>query len=822
MAVLHRGIPAGVRLFVLPLLAVGGLISSGCSGCGAPQVVPPAGITVSETSGPTTEAGAQATFSVALASQPKADVVVEFTSGDPAEGSASGLLTFTPVNWNAPQTVVVTGVDDDVADGPQSYTVVFSPAQSSDPEYAGMTANPVALLNTDDDTAGLTVSAPSGSTGEAGTQATFTVVLNTQPRSEVKVSVSSERESEGTVGSDELVFTPTNWKAPQTVVVTGVNDDVADGPQTYAVTVSVQPASSEEFRGVAAATVELTNVDDDSAGISVSEVSGPTTEAGGQATFTVVLNSKPIEDVTVSFTSDSTDEGMLTAESLAFTPLNWNAPQTVVVTGVNDDLADGNQPYNIVFADAVSGDPDYAGIVAPSVTLTNTDDETAGITVSALSGLTTEAGGQATFTVVLNSEPYADVTVNFASNNPAEGTLTVSSLTFTAQNWRAPQTVVVTGVNDDLADGNQPYAIVFSATTSADAAYAAITPTNVGMTNTDDDSAGITVSAISGPTSEAGGQATFTVVLNSQPYADVTVNFASNSSDEGTVPAGSITFTPVNWRAPQTVVVTGVNDDLADGNQPYAIAFSATTSADPAYAATTPANVAVTNTDNDSAGITVSAVSGATTEAGGQATFTVVLRSEPFANVTVNFASNTPGEGVTGVSSLLFTPANWNAPRTVTVTGVNDDFADGNQPYAIVFSATTSGDPAYAAITPANVAVTNTDNDSAGITVGAISGSDHRGRSAGQLLRGPHLEALRRRDGELRLQQHRRRHGEPDQPHVHLVELERAAVGDGDRRERRLRRREPAVRDRLLRHDQRRPRVRGHHPGERGGQQHGQ
>jgi hypothetical protein len=129
------------------------------------------------------------------------------------------------------------------------------------------------------------------------------------------------------------------------------------------------------------------------------------------------------------------------------------------------------------------------------------------------------------------------------------------------------QTVTVTGVNDNLADGEQPYAIVFTATTSSDGAYAAITPGNVAVANTDNDSAGIKVSAISGKTSEDLTQATFTIVLNSQPTADVTVNFGSSDPGEGTVNPGNVTFTAGNWNAAQTVAVTGVNDDLADGEQ---------------------------------------------------------------------------------------------------------------------------------------------------------------------------------------------------------------------------------------------------------------
>ena len=61
---------------------------------------------------------------------------------------------------------------------------------------------------------------------------------------------------------------------------------------------------------------------------------------------------------------------------------------------------------------------------------------------------------------------------------------------------------------------------------------------------------------------------------------------------------------------------------------PTRIVTAAATSADAVYNGVNAADVAVTNTDNDAAGITVTPTSGlVTTEAGGTATFTVVLTS---------------------------------------------------------------------------------------------------------------------------------------------------------------------------------------------------
>src|SRR5207245_1199420 len=80
---------------------------------------------------------------------------------------------------------------------------------------------------------------------------------------------------------------------------------------------------------------------------------------------------------------------------------------------------------------------------------TNLNDDVAGFVVTPTSGLvTTEAGGTAAFTVRLTSQPTAPVTINLTSGNPAEGKLSVSSLTFTSANRNVPQTVTVTGVHD--------------------------------------------------------------------------------------------------------------------------------------------------------------------------------------------------------------------------------------------------------------------------------------------------------------------------------------------------------------------------------------
>ncbi|HND55657.1 MAG TPA: hypothetical protein PLV92_24750, partial [Pirellulaceae bacterium] len=213
-----------------------------------------------------------------------------------------------------------------------------------------------------------------------------------------------------------------------------------------------------------------------------------TTESGGQASFTIVLDSAPSADVVISLTSSDTTEGVVSPASVTFTPANWNVPQTATITGVDDFLDDGDVAYTIVTGAAESTDSQYSGYDPSDVAVTNVDNDTAGVTVSPASGLaTTEAGGQASFTVVLTSQPTANVTIGLVSSNLSEGHVSPTSVEFTSTNWQTPQTVVVTGVDDAVVDGNVAYSIFTGQAVSADSLYSQINPPDVSLTNTDDD-----------------------------------------------------------------------------------------------------------------------------------------------------------------------------------------------------------------------------------------------------------------------------------------------------------------------------------------------
>jgi hypothetical protein len=180
--------------------------------------------------------------------------------------------------------------------------------------------------------------------------------------------------------------------------------------------------------------------------------------------------------------------------SLTFTPANWNIAKNVTVTGVDDALDDGDVTYSVVIAAATSADGLYNGINAADVAGHQHRQRRLGHHRHAdLRLTTTEAGGAATFAVVLTSQPTADVTIALTSSDTTEGAVAPASLTFTSANWNVAQTVTVTGVNDVLDDGDVAYTIVTAAAVSTDVIYNGFNANDVAVTNTDNDASGITV-----------------------------------------------------------------------------------------------------------------------------------------------------------------------------------------------------------------------------------------------------------------------------------------------------------------------------------------
>ena len=201
--------------------------------------------------------------------------------------------------------------------------------------------------------------------------------------------------------------------------------------------------------------------------------------------------------------------------------------------------------------------------------------------------------------------------IPLASSDPAEGTVSPSEVRFDPQDWQAPRTVTVTGVDDTRADGARTYQIRVGPASGGDARYTVLPATGLALRNRDDE-LGFFVEPKQPPlqTTESGGVATFTVALNRAPAATVRLPLGSSDEGEATVSPAELVFSVESWQTPQVVTVTGIDDPDRDGDQAFRVMTGPATSADPAYAGVDPEDIEIGNRDDEIEPVVAQIVSG--------------------------------------------------------------------------------------------------------------------------------------------------------------------------------------------------------------------
>ena len=681
------------------------------------------------------EGGASATFAISLTDAPTADVSIGLTSGDATEFAlGTNSVTFTPQDWT-PRTVVVTGVDDADVDGNIVGKIVTAKAVSTDVRYNGIDPADVGVTNLDNETVQINVTPGTPViTSESGTSATISLRLSVAPTQPVHIAVVNPDSTEWSLDKTELEFLPADGTAPQTVTVTGVDDLDVDGDISGVIGFAPAISDDARYNGIDAVDVPALNRDDDVAPAVIVDVNGgiDTSEDGTTASFSVRLSTKPSADVVIPVTNPDTTEWSADHDQIRFTTANWQTAQTVTVTGVDDAVVDGDIHGSFVLGAAQSSDARYAGIDPADVPAINRDNDSTApqVIVQPIAGVdTSENGTTATFTVSISQAPTAEVVIPLTNPDATEWSLDHTELRFTANNWQTPQTVIITGVDDAIVDGDIHATIVLGAIQSGDQRYAGIDPDDVPAVNRDNDNVRPTVTVSPGAgieTSESGTTALITVSLGTAPTADVVIALSNPDTTEWQLDRAELRFTPVNWQTPQQVTVTGVDDAVIDGDIHGTIGLAAIVSDDVRYAGIDPSDVPAVNHDNDAATPVVTVSPGAgieTSENGTTAVFTVSLDTAPSADVVIPLSNPDTTEWSLDQGEIRFTPANWQTPQHIVVTGVDDNEIDGDIHGTIGLGAILSNDVRYAGIDPADVPAINRDNDG-GPVAWRIEGTD--------------------------------------------------------------------------------------------------
>ena len=313
---------------------------------------------------------------------------------------------------------------------------------------------------------------------------------------------------------------------------------------------------------------------------------------------------------------------------------------------------------------------------------------------------TSDAPFTATFT-------FPEAVTGFAVGDITLGNATASSFTVTS-------TTVYTALVTPTATG------AVTVDVPANAAQDAAGNGNTAATRASSTYAvpAITIVAGTSPVTE-GTPAVFTLSRTGSPTAALAVNVTVSETGGDMVAAaneGARTVTFLANSATATLSVATAPDSVDEANSVVTATVSADTGSPASYSVATPASAMVTVQDNDTRGVTVSATVLTVTE-GSTGTYTVVLDSQPTANVTVT-PSRTGSSDVTfSPATLTFTALNWNTVQPVTVTAAQD--SDAVDDSATISHAVTGGD--YVGVTVESVVVTVDDDETADTTAPRVA-----------------------------------------------------------------------------------------------------
>ena len=340
---------------------------------------------IKESSPTASETKSTVTASLSAVAHEDVTITISVPDDAPVTLSATTALTIAKGQTASTGTVTLTAVDNEV-DAANASVEVSGSASGAD------VANPetVTLNIIDDDGRGISVSETAltlaeaddpGTADAAENVKTYTVGLDSQPTGTVTVEVASSDTGVATASPATLTFTAENYGA-KPVTVTAVADDLEnEGDERGATITHAVTATGTDYDGQTAASVTVKVADDDEmADLIISPTSVTVTEAAGAsrtATYKVALAARPTAEVTVALASaDETAATVLPAE-LTFATDNWEAGQTVTVTGVDDSLHNRveTQERRTEIRHTASGGG--YGSVTGKLVVTVTDDEAA-------------------------------------------------------------------------------------------------------------------------------------------------------------------------------------------------------------------------------------------------------------------------------------------------------------------------------------------------------------------------------------------------------------------------------------------------------------
>ncbi len=486
-------------------------------------------------------------YSVVLAADPGAEVVVTVTSGDTGavtvdtdqdNSGNQSTLTFTSSGsgiWSTPQTVTVEAVGDDDSAG-ERVTITHRAVVSRDDTnaYHGIDISDVTAVVVDDEQTAQTVTVGGGGSDSLdlyGSGAGGDIMELFEGETEVYFFTSSTLltssgageldtgdDTSATYGAsgDYLVYDRDGAAVADTSAVTGFNhadgvyrftvvandDSTTESDETFTVTVSDDDADGDQ-----AFAADFTLKDGSRPVVSIAAGSSPVTE-GTAATFTLTAVPAPSADITVNV--DVTQSGSYAAAGQAGARMVTigTAGTATLSVGTDDDEAD--EAAGSITA-AIAAGSGY-GVGSPRAATVGVNDND--IPVVSIADATTVTEGTAlSFTVTASPAPSADITVSLGVTDAANADF-ITSANETGRTvtigTSGTATFTLATTADDLDEPNGPVTVTVNTGSGYNPSAA---PANSATgTVKDDDATSVTLTGSTAAVTE-GDTKTFTLSI---------------------------------------------------------------------------------------------------------------------------------------------------------------------------------------------------------------------------------------------------------------------------------------------------------------------
>lgn len=251
----------------------------------------------------------------------------------------------------------------------------------------------------------------------------------------------------------------------------------------------------------------------------------------------------------------------------------------------------------------------------------------------------------------------------------------------------------VTVTPDSVDESNETVVLGFGAITDPSDDVTVGIPSQHTVTITDDDTRGTTVSPASLSVTEGEAGKVYSVSLDSQPTAAVTIT-PSSTDGEVTITPPSITIQPVDWETSADFTVTAVDDAAIENPHPDDLITHTISGGD--YTGQIVDDVPVSITDNDD--FTVSIAPGSAPETDGPSSVSFVVSVSPQSPNPIDVDYTTAIGGINPASAAEFTlesdqvtiPAN-TPSTTITVSTAGDDVDEDDETFLVNLDSVTIG-----------------------------------------------------------------------------------------------------------------------------------